>query len=153
MGVSVKKQSEIRQKFGEWDAEKPASKVQKLLSRIQERVWVYINSKSPEVYDNIINTLNELKALMQVMNAHSIMELLNQIYGQDRSIWEAFIWEDTDTNSKQHHENHFAWRFMKQWIVPEDIMKRLNVLQDKHTQIILRMAYIYWLTNKILTRK
>ncbi len=83
MAASLNKPARLYLAIGTSEVESPESKAKKLLSRIQDRVGVYLNSKNPETLEEIFIALDGLKSLMNNMGEKSVLNLLKEIHKWD----------------------------------------------------------------------
>ncbi len=68
-----------------------------LLHKIQERVRVYLNSKSQDSFDEVIGSLDGIKMLLSDASSNKIRDILSEIEMKDEELWKTYQWELVDS--------------------------------------------------------
>lgn len=69
-----------------------------LLHKIQERVRVYLNSKSQDSFNEIIGSLDDIKMLLSEASSNKIRDTLSEIEMKDKELWKTYQWELVDSH-------------------------------------------------------
>ena len=122
-----------------------------LLHKIQERVRVYLNSKSQDSFNEIIGSLDDIKMLLSEASSNKIRDTLSEIEMKDKELWKTYQWELVDSHDWDWHENNDLQAFKRKWITVDTIMTMgARAKINKLVTIILKMTAIYWVTPEIL---
>ncbi len=122
-----------------------------LLNKIQERVWVYLNSKSQDSFDEIIGALDGIKMLLSEASSNKIRDILSEIEMEDKELWKTHQWELVDSQNWDWHEDNDPQSYKRKWITVDTIMTMgTRAKTNKLVTIILKTAAIYWVTPEIL---
>ena len=122
-----------------------------LLHKIQKRVWVYLNSKSQDSFDEVIGSLDGIKMLLSDASSNKIRDILSEIEMKDKELWKTYQWELVDSWDWDWHENNDLQALKRKWINVDTIMSMgVRAKTNKLVTIILKMSAIYWVTPEIL---
>ena len=139
-----------------WKNFNSETSVHDLLRKIKSDISFYLKKQTPEKKKEITTSLDSIKARLDWLTRLQIERLLYDIYKTDSEIWGNHQWEDFNFNDPRQHESNTQESFQKTGIEPIELL-RIAERSKKPTErlpiLILRMAYIYWLTPTILIGK
>ncbi len=123
------------------------------LQEISKLVQTYTNSRSPEVFADIIRKLDAIKLLLLPLSTTKRCELLGEIAKRDKEVWKQHRWEVVDYRNMQWHENNDPEVHKRIGITSDAVMQIAKQQKDPNKQLIhlvLKIAQIYDLTDDIL---